>query len=208
MAEQKILEVISQIWEQHPQQLSHLPGWWMLIMDQVSENIAMQEENSSQWHDLQENFRKLMKKWNQKFKKWEISSLDMLKEKASSVLIASLETLYSTPMINNLLNVWKSCVIMEDPDQEECLEYQSKMTTSTLSMIVPTQQIAVDVPSEKQSNLLQTLASAAQKLNPSTNSLQQTGMMSSSITFLENGALVTYGLEEKIGKNRLTVSIL
>ena len=44
---------------------------------------------------------------------------------------------YSTEMATNFGSVFASYAAMAEPDETECLDFQSKMTTSTSSTIVP-----------------------------------------------------------------------
>lgn len=183
-------------------------AWWHLIMKSVEEQLNMTEEDQSVWPDLQKVIMKVLNFWLKKYKKWEISSLNMLTEKISKLPGGILATSFCTTMSENFIQLWNNCVSMEDLDETECSDFLSSQGTSTSSTTAPS---AVDIAAmfgEGKLNHLEALDLLAAKTSPSTSSQKSTGMMSSSISFLRNGELVKYGLEEKVGKRRLTVRLL
>lgn len=203
-------QILETIWNSHSaQQPCHLVGWWMAILQEVKENIP--EEHGPQWPNLLKQMEKLTKTWRRQSKKWEISSLDMLLEKVSKIPGDILATSFSQEESQMLISLWKDCVNMADLDENECLALSTKETTSTSSMIVPIPEDTAGTSSENTWNLMDHLAQLGQKTNQSGSSPQRTGTMSSSISFLENSEMGTtlakYTLEEKVGKNRVTVSV-
>lgn len=203
-------QILETIWNSHSaQQPCHLVGWWMGILQEVKENIP--EDHGPQWHNLLGKLEKLTKIWQKKSKKWEISSFDTLLEKTSKIPGDILATSFSQEESQMLISLWKDCVNMADLDETECLALSTKEITSTSSTIVPIPEDIAGTSSENTWNLMDHLAQLGQKTNQSGNSPPRTGMMSSSISFLENSEMGTtqakYTLEEKVGKNRVTVSV-
>nr|WCR62117.1 MAG: ORF4 [Parvoviridae sp.] len=211
-AETRILKmdirgIFETIWSTHsPLQAVHLVGWWMLILEQIKENVPPTNEDIQQWPNLLKKMDKLLMTWLKKSKKWEISSSTTLLEKLSKVPGDILATSFSSEMVELFLQHWKSYVDMEELDETDCLDFQSKMTTSTSSMTVHSPEDTAGTSSGSKLNLLDHLAQLAPKISQSGNSRVPTGTMSSSISFLQNGETVKYGLEEKVGKHRLTIN--
>lgn len=187
--------------------LTHLPGWWIIIHNSIQENVTDPEDPIiSPWL----NFSKLMSKvttfWLKKSKKLDGRSLTTLMEKLSTIPGDILATSFSSEDAKSLIECWKSYAFMEDPDETECLDTASSPTISTSSTTARTVEEIADALSKKKLSLLESLDQIANTTSHSTNLPEQTGTMSSSISFLRNGENVTYGLEEKVGKYRLTVS--
>ena len=200
----EVSAVFSNLYEESPEDLRNLPGYYQKIIEAMKE--TMDQDIIIQWQNLLELISKLLKIWNRKFKKWEINSLTILMEKLSTVPGDILATSFSTEIVDNFLRSFKSYAIMEDLDSTECLDFQSKMTTSMSSMTVPSVMEPVEMCGGSKSSLLEKLGQAAKRTNQYGNSQEPIGTMSSSISFLENGELVKYGLEEKVGKHRLTLN--
>lgn len=188
--------------------LVHLPGWWALILNSVNESDSIQPDEvfTTAWLTFSKMMLKVITFWQKKSKKLDGHSLTTLMEKISTIPGDILATSFSSADAERVIELWQSYAFMEDPDETECSLTPLNPTTSTSSTTVRTAEEIVDALSKKKLNLLESLDQIASTTSHSTNSLEQTGMMSSSISFLRNGEIVTYGLEEKIGKHRLTVS--
>lgn len=188
--------------------LTHLPGWWVIVHDSVNKNGNMDPEDPTIQPWL--NFSKVMSKvttyWQKKSRKLDGHSLTTLMEKLSTIPGDILATSFSSEDAESVIALWKSYAFMEDPDETECLDILSNPTTSTSSTTVRTVEEIADALSKKKLNLLESLDQIVNTTSHSTSLPEQTGTMSSSISFLRNGELATYGLEEKVGKYRLTVS--
>lgn len=189
-------------------QLTHLPGWWTIILNSINANGFLDREDLliEQWQIFSKVMSKVITYWQKKSKKLEGHSLTTLMEKLSLIPGDILATSFSSEDAENLIQLWTGYAHMEEPDETECLHTVLNPTTSTLSTTAPTADEIADALSKKKLNLLDSLDQIVNTTNPSTSSREQTGTMSSSISFLRNGENVTYGLEEKIGKYRLTVS--
>lgn len=199
-------EIVTSIWELNAQHPCHLPGWWLIVMDSLNDNYEPTEEEKSVWPSLQELIRKVSKIWLKKLKKWEVTSLTTFLEKISTIPGDILATSFPTTPTTSFINLWTSYANMENIDETECLDTQSKMITSTSSTIVPTVMEAVDVAGGSKLSLSEKLNLCVRQTNSSAGCPESIGTMSSSISLLERGELVKYGLEEKVGKHRLTVS--
>lgn len=190
--------------------LVHLVGWWTIIHNSIVENGNMDPEDLTIQPWL--NFSKMMSKviiyWQKKSKKLDGHSLTILMDKLSTIPGDILATSFSSEDAENVIALWKSYALMEDPDETECSLIVSNPIISTSSTTVRTVEEIADALSKKKLNLLDSLDQIASTTNHSTNSPEPTGTMSSSISFLRNGEAVTYGLEEKVGKYRLTVSCI
>lgn len=202
-----LVNLIEEIWRKNEDKYpTKLPQWWLLILKQVEAEYSPSEENTSQWQQLLKNLQKVLQLWQRKLKKWEVISLDTLIAKISKVPVVTSATSYSLQMMNDVIELFTSCANTEDLDEEECLDSLAKMTTSMSSTIAHTQEDTAGTSSGQKLNLLEHLGRLGQQTNPFGNSLEPTGTMSSSISFLEKGEIAKYTLEEKVGKNRLTVS--
>lgn len=188
--------------------LVHLPGWWIIIHNSINENGNLDPEDLliQPWLNFSKLMSKVITYWQKKSKKLDGHSLTTLMEKLSTIPGDILATSFSSEDAESVIALWKSYAHMEDPDETECLHTLSSPTTSTSSTTARTAEEIVDALSKKKLNLLETLDQIVNTTNHSTNSPEPTGTMSSSISFLRNGEPVTYGLEEKVGKYRLTVS--
>lgn len=182
-----------------------LPGWWMLILSEMESEILSNQEDQSQYLLLLKNFQKSLNLWSRKSKKWEISSSSMLLEKISKLPGDICQTSYSIRVKEIFENLFESYLNTEEPDETECLDFQSKKITSMSSTIAPLQDDIAGTSGGTKLNLLDSLGQLVKRTNQYGSLRETTGTMSSTISFLENGELVKYGLEEKIGKNRLTV---
>lgn len=187
--------------------LTHLPGWWIIVHNSINANVGDQEDPLIQpWLNFSKVMSKVITYWQKKSKKLDGHSLTMLLEKLSTIPGDILATSFSSQDAESLQNLWKSYAIMEDPDEMECSLSVLNPTISTSSTTVRTVEEIADALSKKKLNLLDSLAQIVSTTSQSTNLPEQTGTMSSSISFLQNGELVSYGLEEKVGKYRMTVS--
>ena len=199
--------ILERIYSFHSEtQPCHLPGWWMIVLQDLQENHQPEEEDSVQWQSLLKNVQKVMQIWLKKLRKWEVNSWNTLEEKLSKVPGGISAMSYSTEMATNFGSVFASYAAMAEPDETECLDFQSKMTTSTSSTIVPMLEDTAGTSGGSKLNLLENLDQLAQKTSPYGSSHEPTGMMSSNKKKKKNGELVKYGLEEKIGKHRLTIN--
>nr|WEY02526.1 MAG: non-structural protein 1 [Canine parvovirus] len=205
----EVKTLISTIYETHKtsQPVNNL-GWWFLILKNLEENMESEEIDNSAWPDLLKNLQKILNFWLKKSTKWEISSLTMLMEKISKLPGGILAMSFNLTLCNNVLKLWSDYVNMEELDEAECSDFLSNMITSMSSTTALSAAATAGTSGVSKSNLLDQLGQLVQKTNQFGNSKNPTGTMSSSISFLENGELVKYGLEEKVGKNRLTVSLL
>lgn len=159
------------------------------------------------WFTFSKVMQKVINFWQRKWNKWQSLSWTTLVDEKLSLLPGDIfQTSFCSQDAESLQNLWISYANMENPDEQECSEFQSKKIISTLSTIAPIAQDVVDVHSKKKLDLLASLDQIVGTTNHSGNSREPTGTMSSSISFLKNGELVKYGLEEKVGKYRLTVS--
>lgn len=211
MEKQTFRQIFENIYNyQWSTKLVHLPGWWILIHNSILENGNMDPEDLTIQPWL--NFSKVMSKvttyWQKKSKKLDGHSLTTLMEKLSTIPGDILATSFSSEDAENVIALWKSYALMEDPEETECLESVLSPITSTLSTTARTVEEIADALSKKKLNLLDSLDQIASTTSHYTNSHEQTGTMSSSISFLRNGEPVVYGLEEKVGKYRLTVSYI
>lgn len=182
-------------------------GWWYLMMKSVEEQLNLTKGDQLVWPDLQKAIMKILNFWLKKYKKWEIASLSMLMEKISKLPGGILAMSFCTTMSENLIQLWACCVSMEDIDETECLDFLSNQAMSTSSTTAPSAGDIAAMFGEGKLSHLEALDLLAVKTNQSTSSTKSTGTMSSSISFLRNGELVKYGLEEKIGRRRLTVNV-
>lgn len=199
-------EIVTNIWELNARHPCHLPGWWLIVMDSLNDNYEPTEEEKSVWQSLQELIRKVSKIWLKKLKKWEVTSLTTYLEKISTIPGDILAMSFHLTPSTNFINLWTSYANMENIDETECLDIQSKMITSMSSTIAPTVMEAVDVAGGSKLSLSEKLNLCVRQTNSSAGCPESIGTMSSSISLLERGELVKYGLEEKVGKHRLTVS--
>lgn len=204
----EVKTLIEQLWNSHQAQypVQH-PGFWMIVLNEIQENYQAPEEDGVQWHNLLKAIIKLIQIWLKKSKKWEITSSIMLLENLLKVPGDTLAMSFSTDLMTTFINLFNAYALMEEPDETECLHFQSNQTMSMLSTIVHSQVDTAGTSSGSRLNLSERLAQLVPKTNRYGSSPEQTGMMSSSISFLENQELVRYGLEEKIGKNRITVRL-
>ena len=197
-------------------QCYHLPNWWAIILQSIEtngnpENIQNHDSQligeKHPWFTFSKVMQKVINFWQRKWNKWQSLSWTTLVDEKLSLLPGDIfQTSFCSQDAESLQNLWISYANMENPDEQECSEFQSKKIISTLSTIAPTAQDVVDVHSKKKLDLLASLDQIVGTTNHSGNSREPTGTMSSSISFLKNGELVKYGLEEKVGKYRLTVS--
>lgn len=188
--------------------LTHLPGWWNIIYNSINAkgNLDPEDPVIQPWLSFSKVMSKVITYWQKKSKKLDGHSLTTLLEKLSTIPGDILATSFSSEDAESLTNLWKSYAYMEDPEETECLDSVSNPTTSTSSTTVLTVDEIADALSKKKLNLLESLDQIVNTTSQSINLPEQTGTMSSSISFLQNGELATYGLEEKVGKYRLTVS--
>lgn len=188
--------------------LTHLPGWWIIVHSSITENEPVDQADPliQPWLVFSKLMSKVTNFWLKKSKKLDGHSLTTLMEKLSTIPGDILATSFSSEDGESVIELWKSYALMEDPEETECLAIVSNPITSTSSTTVRTVEEIADALSKKKLNLLESLDQIASTTNHSTNLPEQTGTMSSSISFLRNGEPVVYGLEEKIGKYRLTVS--
>ena len=188
--------------------LTHLPGWWNIIHNSINAkgNLDPEDPVIRPWLSFSKVMSKVITYWQKKSKKFDGHSLTILLEKLSTIPCDILATSFSSEDAESLINLWKSYALMEDPEEMECLDSVSNPTTSTSSTTVLTVDEIADALSKKKLNLLESLDQIVNTTSQSTSLPEQTGTMSSSISFLQNGELATYGLEEKVGKYRLTVS--
>lgn len=201
----EVLDTVGVIWTQYEEKHQvNLPEWWLIILEEMEPNQFIEDE--SQWQELRKQMQKLITFWQKKLKKWAISSFTMFSEKMSKHPAGTLRTSLSQNIKDQFLGCWDSLVNTEDLDEVDCLEYRSKMTISTSSTIAHLEGIGAGTASGTRSSLSDTLCQLAGQISPYMHSNESSGTMSSSISFLENGELVKYGLEEKVGKRRLTVS--
>lgn len=205
-----MMEIIKKIWETNKEVPQiHLPGWWLFHLKEVSEvsTLTIDEENLSQWQDLLKRMHQIITLWLKKSKKWEISSFDTLQEKIVSLPGGTCQTSLSSEVRDLFLKYWEYSTVTENPDEQECLDIQSNTITSTLSTTAPSADRGAGTSSAANLNLSDTLCQLADKISPYGNFGAQISTMSSHISFLRRGEPVKFGLEEKIGKRRLTVSV-
>jgi len=188
--------------------LIHLPGWWAIVHNSVNANVDgdLKDPLIQPWLSFSKVMSKVITYWQKKSRKLDGHSLTILLEKLSTIPGDILATSFSSEDGESLVNLWKSYAHMEDPDETECLDTASSPITSTSSTTARTVEEIADALSKKKLNLLESLDQIVNTTSQSTNLPEQTGTMSSSISFLRNGEIATYGLEEKVGKYRLTVS--
>ena len=188
--------------------LTHLPGWWIIVHNSINAkgNLDHEDPLIQPWLNFSKVMSKVITYWQKKSKKLDGHSLTTLMEKLSTIPGDILQTSFSSEDGESVIALWKSYAYMEDPDEMECLDSVSSQTTSTSSTTALTVEEIADALSKKKLNLLESLAQIVNTTSQSTNLPEPTGTMSSSISFLQNGELETYGLEEKVGKYRLTVS--
>lgn len=190
--------------------LVHLPGWWIIINNSINENGNLDPEDhlTQPWQSFSKVMSRVTTFWQKKSKKLDGHSLNTLMDKLATIPGDILATSFSLEASESVIALWKSYALMEDPDETECSDILSSPITSTSSTTVRTVDEIADALSKKKLNLLESLDQIASSTNHSTNSHESTGTMSSSISFLRNGEPVVYGLEEKVGKYRLTVSYI
>ena len=205
MEELQVKIIFNQVFEFNPN-LTIYPGWWMKLWIQVEEDMEQYYPNQEQWHSLKNIIMKLLKIWQKKYTKWEVTSSTMLISKLELVPGDMLAMSFPSEMINKLIELYRCYNLLEELDQTECLDFQSIKDTSTLSMTVPGQITPVDVNSGNKLSLSEELSQIVKKSNPCGSLQSQIGMMSSSISLSENGELKTYGLEEPVGPNRITLN--
>jgi hypothetical protein len=211
-------EIFENIWtsQQLAKRPCHLPAWWMIthqaIVEQGNPLSLMQnqesqiQENTHPWFRFSDVMQTVINFWQRKSKKWGEISLTILMEKLYLLPGDILLTSFSLEDAGSLEKLWTSYANMEETDETECLAYQWKKITSISSTIAAIPEAHADVSSKKKFDLLENLAQTVAITSPYINSREPTGTMSSSISFLQNGELVKYGLEEKVGKHRLTVN--
>lgn len=188
--------------------LTHLPGWWIIIHNSINGkgNLDQEDPIIQPWLSFSKVMLKVTTYWQKKSKKLDGLSLTTLLEKLATIPGDILQTSFSSADAESVIGLWQSYAHMEDPDEMECLDIVSSPITSTSSTTALTVEEIADALSKRKLNLLESLAQIVDTTSQSTNLPEQTGTMSSSISFLKNGELETYGLEEKVGKYRLTVS--
>lgn len=188
--------------------LTHLPGWWIIVHSSITENEPVDPADPliQPWLIFSKLMSKVTNFWLKKSKKLDGHSLTTLMDKLSTIPGDILATSFSSEDAESVIELWKSYALMEDPEEMECSAIVSSVTISTSSTTARTVEEIADALSKKKLNLLESLDQIASTTNHSTSSAEPTGTMSSSISFLRNGEPVVYGLEEKIGKYRLTVS--
>lgn len=196
------------IYNEHSPNLQpvNLPGWWCLTFKSLEENLEWNEKDQLVWLELQKVLVKILNIWLRKSKKWEVTSLTMLLEKISKVPGDILAMSFCSKVCSTVIELWKGCANMEDLDEQECLDFQSNPTTFTSSMTAPIVMEVAGTSGGGKLSLLEQLDQLAPRTNKYTNSQQQTGTMSSSISFCRNGAQEKYILEEKVGRRRLTLN--
>lgn len=200
------MEVIKKIWEQHQaeEMIAH-PGWWLINLKEVS-LAPIQADESTQWQELLTKIQHIITFWQRKWKKWEVSSFDTFSDKIAKLPVATLPMSSSTQMIQNFLAYWNASVDTENLAETACSDILLKKNMFTSSTTVTLEDHGAEIHSDSKLNLTDTLCQLASKISPSGSSHGSTSTMSSFITFLENGETAKFGLEEKIGKRRLTVS--
>lgn len=186
MSEKSILQLIEEIYSSESSGNKNIPGWWIMIMRAVQEVVHPDMGTTSQWLSLQEALQKVIMCWLNRYKKWGINSLDTLKQKMETLAGGISATLCCSATIDNYIELFQSCTTMENLEETECLDFQSKVITSMSSTTAVSATDPVDTAGGSKLSLLERLNQCGRKTNISTNSAKQTGMMSSSISFLEN----------------------
>lgn len=203
---QTIKEILERIYQEHAE--SHPVNnvaWWILVTNSCEENMTDYSKEDLAWVSLLNSIRKITTCWLKKRTKWHPTSLTTFSEIISKVPGATLATSLPTIMSTSVIALWISCANMEEIGEQECSDFLSKVTTSTSSTTVHSAEDTAEISGGEKLNLLASLGQLAPKTNQSGSYSNTSGTMSSSISFLENGELVKYGLEEKVGKHRLTV---
>ncbi|QHN64366.1 NS2 protein [Ambidensovirus sp.] len=178
-------------------------AWWQIHLENV--NGHMEEEE--QWPALHKNLKKTFNIWQKNWKKWAVNSLDTLLGKVLNLPAHISAMSLSYEIFNSVINVWTSCVSTEEVDETDCSEYLKKEITSTSSTIALTPIGVAGTSGLIKSNPSDLFKKLANQSNMYGNSTEPTGMMSSSISLYENGECVTYSLEEKVGKYRVTMNV-
>ena len=199
--------ILETIYKDHEKdQLVHQVGWWIKLWENLETEETIQEDQA--WKKLQKSMRKFLQIWHKCYKKWEISSLTGLLDKLEKVPGNISQMSLPTTLAENVIQLFKAYVSLEQINETECLDIAQKTTIFTSSTTVPMQTNAADAPLEEKSSLLDVLNQLGQKANTSSSSQNPTGTMSSSISSCLNGENVKYGWTERVGPYRLTVSIL
>lgn len=199
--------LISEVWE-HLEALQkpvHLPGLWIMGVHSMEECLEIEESMAQEWDLFTKQIKKLLKIWLRRLKKWDVHSLTTFLEKTSTTPGDILATSFSLTTYNFVTSSLKNSIITDDPDEKECLDTQSNLITSMSSTTAPTEEPIVETSSGGKFSLTAHLDQLGQRTNPSASSGEPTGTMCSSISFLRKGVPEKYSLEEKVGKNRLTV---
>lgn len=203
---QTIKEILERIYQEHAENHPvNNVAWWILVTNSCEENMTDYSKEDLAWVSLLNSIRKVTSCWLKKRGKWHPSSLTTFSEMISKVPGGTLATSLPTIMSTSVIALWISCANMEEIGEQECSDFLSKVTTSMSSTTVHSVEDTAETSGGVKLNLLDSLGQLAPKTNQCGNSSNTSGTMSSSISFLENGELVKYGLEEKVGKHRLTV---
>nr|QTE03737.1 MAG: nonstructural protein NS1 [Cygnus atratus Chaphamaparvovirus] len=203
------MEVIKSVWEENSENpLVNNPGWWTIILNEMDQVPHPTEESPPQWPCLLDHIRKLIQFWSKKWKKWAVSSFDTFSAKMSTLPVAMSPMSFSMTTKDNFLLYWRCSMDMDGLDETDCSAILSNQGTYTSSTTVPMEETGAETHSDKPQNLSEFLDRLGSHTSPSSSSPKLTSTMSSSISFLSNGALEKYGLEEKVGKRRLTVRLI
>lgn len=178
------------------------PKWWLNTMELVHQ----EKIQNGQWQDLQEAISKLIKTWNRFCKSWEVNSFNTLQTNLAQVPGGILAMLFPLELMSNYHDLWNSYAPMVNQELMVCLDSQSKQTTSMSSTTAHTAMEHADAASEGSSNLSDNFAQPESITDTFGNYQKPTGTMCSFISTVQNGEHVKSGIEEQVGKYRLSVS--
>lgn len=201
-----LLELIETMYKRIEKNMDpHNPAIWIDLVKQMTVSTDMGIPEDPQWPLLLKCLQAIMSSWQTASESWAISSLTMLMEKISSEHGDISQMSFNMKLMNHAIKLFGFLVTMAVHVGMECLDSVSKKTTSTLSTTVPSVDNIAETSGGVKLNLLESLDQLVPRTNQYGNLRQPTGSMSSSISFLRNGELEKFGLEEKVGKHRLTV---
>lgn len=180
------------------------PGWWIIITKYISKNLPTQHQE--ELTQFLQNITTIMITYCKNWTRWENRSFSIVLENLYDLHGDICQMSLSQPAIETLKSAWKRSTNMANLSEEACSHELQMATTYTSSMTALTPTPVADAFGENESNLLRALNALVPSTNPGTSFQNGTGTMSSSISFLRNGEIEKYGLEEQVGKYRLTLN--
>lgn len=188
------------------------PNWWYLLTEETLKNLIQKESTAldiSNFETWRNSILRVLRMWSAYFDPWAITSLTQLEEKTGNTLGHIYKWSLSPQTYENIMLSWITCLNVDPPAVESCLDTSLRKTISMLSIPAHSVPGNVDVNGSATSQLVngslksQTGTALGYTGGEQTSKTLDcpTGYTSSSISFFASGC------QEEQSKLGLTVPI-